>query len=318
VCETVRYYDHWVNGSDLRLVDLASGRLPREVPPACSHSCTSESTHVTLQLQPYENCVPPLPALDAHALAPIKHVLVHGSLATQDSCAFSDADIAVFVDDSRPYTQPQHDAAVRELRRLLHAVLAFDPLMHHGLMFASASALDCYDQRFLPVDTLARARVLHGARTLELHTVATPVEDFARTLGSCATSLRKQVIKRHFLRDDYRLKNFLSGALLMPARVLAASGTCVYKRESFALARSFFTGVQWEFIARCEALRATWRRPAAPFGHGLVPAASHPHLRQVIGQRLAPRFNVRRLSVAMIEGLIVSAHRFLDRVEAVI
>jgi hypothetical protein len=239
-------------------------------------------------------------------------------MATQDACAFSDVDIAVFVDDGSRYTQQQHDAAILELRRLLHSALAFDPLMHHGLMFAPATSLERYDQRFLPVGALARARVLHGPRTLEICPIAAPLHELAGMLRASATSLRAHVLRRDFIDDDYRLKNFLSGALLMPARVLAAHGTCVYKRDSFDLARSFFTAVQWEFVARCEALRALWKRPAAPLGHRFVPASVHPHLRQVIGERMAPRLNVRRLSQAMIEGLISSAHRFLDRVEAVV
>jgi Polymerase beta, Nucleotidyltransferase len=318
VCETVRYYDHWVNGNDLRLLDLAAGRTPTNPPPACHECDDRQFADITLELPAYGNCAPVLPVLDARALTPVKHVLVHGSVATQDACAFSDVDIAVFVDDLPSYTRDEHEAAVRELRRLLHAVLAYDPLMHHGLMFAPAASLQRYDQRFLPIDTLARARVLHGPHRLQLRAAPTPVEEFAQSARSAATSLRQKVDSRDFVRDDYRLKNFLSGALLMPARVLAARGTCVYKRESFELARSLFSSAQWEFIVRCEALRALWKRPAAPLPHRFVPGTTHPHLRQVIGQRLAPRLNVLRLSSAMVEGLVSGAHRFLDMVQAVV
>ncbi|HKU67691.1 MAG TPA: nucleotidyltransferase domain-containing protein [Candidatus Baltobacteraceae bacterium] len=319
MCETVHYYDRWVNGNDLRLLDLAAGRKPSGIPPAClGDAACGESRDVTLELPPYEDREPALPALDARALTPVKHVLVHGSVATQDACPFSDVDIAVFVDDLAAYTREEHEAAVCELRRLLHAALAFDPLMHHGLMFAPAASLRRYNQRFLPVDTLARARVLHGPRTLQLRAVPVPADDFAQSARSAAVSLRKQVVARSFLHDDYRLKSFLSGALLMPARVLAAHGTCVYKRESFDLARSLFEAAPWEFITRCEALRALWKRPAAPLPQRFVPGATHPHLRQVIAQRMGPRLNVLRLSSAMIDSLVSGAHRFLDVVQAVV
>lgn len=317
VCETVRYYDDWVNGNDLRLFELAAGRRPRTAPRQPARTDAAGAPRVRLELEPYNGSRPQLHSLDSRALAPIKHVLVHGSMATQDGCGFSDVDIAVFVDDGAHYTQRQHEAAIVELRRLLHSAFAFDPLMHHGLMFAPATSLEHYDQGFLPIGALARARVLHGPRTLEICSAATPLDELASRLRASAKSLRTHILRREFFEDDYRLKHVLSGALLMPARVLAAQGTCVYKRDSFDLARSLFNAMQWEFIARCEALRALWKRPPAPLPQRLVPSRVHPHLRQVIGERMAPRLNVRRLSHAMIEGLLSSAHRFLDRVEAV-
>jgi hypothetical protein len=183
-------------------------------------------------------------------------------------------------------------------------------------MFLPASALTKYDQRFLPIDALRYARVLHGSQTVEIGAAAAPPAAFAETLRRCALSLRKHLRERKFLHDDYRLKNFLSGALLMPARVLAARGIHVYKRESFDMARELFDRADWEFIARCEALRAYWKLPPEPIAHRLVPEQSHPRLRQVIGSSMSPSLNARRLSTPMLEGLLRSAERFLDRAEA--
>lgn len=294
---------------------MAAGAAPRVAPPACGRPGEQPSTTHKLSLDRYGALDPALGRVQPTRLWPIRHVLVHGSAATQDMCAFSDIDVAVFVDDSRPFSAAEHRVAVRELRRLLHTIFHHDALMHHGLMFAPATSLDAYDQRFLPLETLRNARVLHGPQTFEVRVIEPARDDAAQSLASCARSLRKHLHEAAFCANDYTFKNFLSGALLMPARVLAAHGTYVYKRESFALAKELFKPQAWDFIARCEGLRALWQRPPAPAAHRAVPRAAHPKLLQIFGARYAPRLNVRRVSRPMLEGLIQTAHLFLDRVE---
>lgn len=317
MCEAVRFYERWVNGSELRVVELASGRMPQSGPASTPPQPADEGAPVQLQLEPDEGSSAGLPSLDAAALAPISHVLLHGSMATRDACDFSDVDVAVIVDDANDYPLDAHRAAITELRRLLRAVFGRDALMHHGLMFFAGSGLQRYDEQFLPVATLRCARVLHGPRELRLRVVNAPEGSFNTTLRSSARSLRKHIQERDFLKDDYALKRMLSGSLLMPARALAADGRHVYKRDSFYMARDMFSTREWEFIARCEGLRALWARPAAPVLARGVPAKSHPRLRNLVDARMAPRLNVRRLSQRMIDGLTVSANAFLDRVEAI-
>lgn len=319
VCEVVTFYERWVNGGDLRVVELAAGRAPAAAPRPCSSAESERQAGVTsLTLAPYDGaCGAPLPKLDASSLAPVSHILVHGSMATSDACAFSDVDVAVVLDDEREYPAAAHRAAVLELRRLLHAIYRYDPLMHHGLMFVAASDFRRYDQRFLPVKTLECARVLHGPPQVRVRLAPPPDGHFTGALRASASSLRRRVERRDFLADDYALKSVLSGALLMPARVLSAKGEFVYKRDSFDLARSLFTRREWEFIARCEALRSLWKRPPAPFLQRHVPSRAHPRLAQVAGARFAPRLNVSRISESMAGGLAAGASAFLDRLERI-
>jgi predicted nucleotidyltransferase len=315
--QDVDFYDRWVNGAGLRLLQLAVGAVPENQKPKPSSPPVPASTReITLHLSQFDG-EPELPPLDREALLPVSHVLVHGSMATRDACAFSDVDIAVIVDDTQEFAPRQYRTAVVELRRLLHAALSYDPLMHHGLMFLPASALRCYDQRFLPIETLRCARVLHGPSTLQLSLVPAPDGSFAQTLRRCAAALRKHVRERSFLQNDYQLKNFLSGALLMPARILAARGIHVYKRDSFAIAQELFSRSEWEFVARCEGLRAFWKAQHEPLADRCLPKRCHPRLRLVIGSRMSSTMNARRLSTAMTDGLLKSAEQFLNRVEAV-
>jgi hypothetical protein len=313
--DVVDFYDRWVNGKGLRLTDLVTGRMPRVPPAIPSNHAASEALSTHLVLHRYESKPVALPSLDKCDLAPIQHVLVHGSMATNDATSFSDIDIAVVVDDISQYAVQQHRAAIKALRQLLRAMFHYDPLMHHGFMFFPASGLEKYDQRFLPIETLRCARVLYGSSELRLREKPAPYEFFTRSLRSSAGSLGRRIERQDFLVDDYQLKAVLSGILLMPARVLAVKGVHLYKRDSFEAARELFTAKQWEFIVRAEAHRALWLRPPLPLFNRYVYERGHPRLRQAIGERMAPRLNVRRFSKRMIEGLTESARDFLDAVQ---
>lgn len=315
--DAIRYYDLWVNGADLPLADLVAGKAPKQAPALQSVEPAGAPPDTLLHLSRYEGRNPELPELDPDAAAPIPHVLLHGSMATGDACGFSDVDIAVIVDDVHAHSVQQHRRAIYGLRKLLRAIFGFDALMHHGLMFFPLSGLDRYDERFLPVETLRRARVLHGPTTLRVRAIGGPMEDFRASLLAAAASLRKRFREMDFIADDYQLKSVLSGILLMPSRVLAARGVHVYKRDSFDLARDFFTPAQWDLIGRAEALRSTWVRPPAPALSRFLPASTHPHLRRIAGSHLSPKVNARRLSSRMIDSLRSSASAFLDRVEAI-
>lgn len=301
----------------MRAFDIASGKLPKQAPEPCSDAIGLPRQRFDLRLKLYEGRAPDLPKLDARSLEPVTGVLVHGSIATGDACAFSDVDVAVIVNDRDQFAENQHRAAISELRRLLHAILSYDALMHHGLMFFPASGLDCYDQGFLPIEALACARVLYGPRELTLHEAPEQAGGFREALLAAVASLRRHFAQMDFVRDDYRFKSLISGVLLMPARVLAARGTHVYKRDSFQLARGLFSAGEWDLVGRCEALRAMWIRPKATMLQRGVPGRSHPRARQALSSRFAPHLNVRRLSPRMIEGLSRSAGRFFDRVEAI-
>lgn len=313
--EVIVYYQRWVNGADVPLKSLLFARMPSEPPGGVLLPAPQPPPEIRLVLQAYEG-EPALPALDPRDLAPVAHVLVHGSAATRDGCAFSDVDIAVFLEDLRTFSLEQHHRAIRSLRTLLRAALEYDALMHHGLMFAPASALRAYDQRFLPVEALRCARTLHGPKEVSLRVSPAQEQLFKRALAASAASLRRHFANGDFLSNDFRFKQVLAGILLMPARVLAARGTHVYKRDSFDLAREWFTPLQWELIARSEALRATWLRPKRSCLARHIPQSAAPGLLASANASCAPRLNVTRLSQRTKAGLERSAATFLTRAEA--
>src|SRR5579884_1392067 len=86
VCGAVRYYERWVNGAELRVAQLAAGVAPRTVPERAAENSAHSGALLKLELPRHDDHRLSLARLDADALAPIKHVLLHGSMATDDAC----------------------------------------------------------------------------------------------------------------------------------------------------------------------------------------------------------------------------------------
>jgi len=178
---------------------------------------------------------------------------------------------------------------------LLRAVLSFDPLMHHGLMFIGRSKFGRYEETFLPVATLRLARVLYGSNVVELTFAGPDLARAKRRLRQAVAALRKQIQSGVYSRSDYHLKNFISGVLLLPALYLASRSVFVYKRDSFALAKSEFKSPQWALIERAEELRLSWRQSPGPRFISTLLRAFHPRAAMTLSARVPTRRNVRRL-----------------------
>ncbi|MGI8737884.1 MAG: hypothetical protein DLM53_00415 [Candidatus Eremiobacter antarcticus] len=276
----------------------------------------SDEPSLELALQPFDNeslVVSP----NADDVPAVARILVHGSQATADTCDFSDADILVVLDDHREFTREEHIRTVRELRKLLQRIYAFDPLMHHGLMWLPASALDDYDEAFLPVETLRLSKVLFGPLSLQLSSRSSDAAISGPRLRLAAESLQEQLIRRQHLRGDYHLKNFISGILLLPSLFLASKSIFVYKRESFDLARSYFSTEGWNFVARAEEVRRQWLRPLDPWWKGAVATLGHPRSRTLLSDVLPSRLNIMRpAQQAALRALEKHADAFFRELEA--
>ena len=290
------YYERLVNGRNLSTLSALSGAVPKGAPPAAPQR-EPQGELVTLAMESAAPAVT-LPELDASRLAPVLFVAVHGSQATWDACDFSDVDVLVAIDDRRTYSANQHESAVFELRRLLRAVYRHDPLMHHGLMFCAASDLDAWDQSLLPLQTLRLAHRLHGAAEISVHLTAPQAGAMRMRVRSTVNVLHARLRERAYERGDHAYKQFLSNVLLLPALVAAARGEFVYKRDSFALAQSWFAPDQWSGIARAEDLRLRWKRPIEPAVQRLLGEFAHPSLRVRWAASMQHRENAARLAAS--------------------
>jgi hypothetical protein len=287
------YYSKWVNGAGLPTIRAAYDAAPRRAP--LMHASPAPGPPLSgIPLGPPPAGMGPLPRLKRERLAPVRHVILHGSQATGDACAFSDVDIAVVLDDSRPFTLGEHRGAVRELKRVLRAIYRYDCLMHHGLMFVVQSDLQRYDQSFLPLETFRRACALHGPAMLSVRTVEPDGQKAKERLRRAVAVMREQAEAEFWQRNDFALKRFISNVLLIPALVAAARGRYVYKKDSFEVAREWFTALDWTGIARAEEFRALWARPPAPLLSRLASHGPHPCLQIRSVLRYPPRVNAER------------------------
>jgi hypothetical protein len=295
--DVLGFYDRWVNGRDMRSLAALRNSVPNGLPNPATGPAPVR-VYGEVQRMVLAKAAPgiDLPALSPERLRPIRSVILHGSQATSDTCAFSDVDIAVVLEDRIQFAAAAHRDAVTELKRLLRAIYAYDPLMHHGLMFLEAGALDAYDQSFLPLDTLRVARVLHGSSTLEIRQVPPDARGARLRASRAIATLRRMFESAQYEGNDYAFKRLLSNVLLFPALIAAARGDFVYKRESFGLVREWFSGADWAGIERSESLRSAWRRPATHLLQRCLSALrAHPCAQIRWSPTFAPRANVQRV-----------------------
>jgi hypothetical protein len=293
--DVLGYYERWVNGNGLRTASALWPRGRDILAPASAPQRRVSAEHATTVEFTQGPPLVDLPHLDAQALAPVGSIVVHGSQATGDACAFSDVDVLAIVEDVRPFSPAEHRRAARALQSLLRRLYRIDPLMHHGLMLLPASALDAYDESFLPLETLGLARVLHGPSRLEIRTVPPDVTRLRARVRGVLYVLRRLVDERAYERSDYALKRLISNVLLLPALIAEARGSFVYKRESFALARPLFREDGWSGIARSEELRRSWRAASARTLPETLEGRIHPCLLNRAAIRRQARENAARL-----------------------
>lgn len=314
--DAVRFYERWVNGRDLRTLPALFGAGPRSKPAsAVPQSEVADATSIELGTAGPAVTLPPL---RSENLAPISCVAVHGSQATRDACDFSDVDVLVVVEDRKTFTAEEHAAAVKELQGLLRAIYRYDPLMHHGLMFFPASGFDAYDQTFLPVETLRRACALHGPSRLAIRLIPEAKNSSSKRVLNALSVIRTRLAEHAAQRDDYSFKRMISNILLLPALLAAARGHQVYKRDSFPLARDWFSDDEWSGIRRTEEYRNLWKRTNEPILQRVLGETSHPSVRVRLSARLSSRANVSRLLEPSANAWLADLNRTFQRAEAIV
>ena len=254
--------------------------------------------------------------IDGSRLAPIYQILLHGSQATNDTCDFSDVDVLVILDDSRPFTASEHRTAISELRALLKSIFLYDCLMHHGLMFLRRSLLEDYEEAFLPVETLQNAMVLHGPLRVRLRRAVPHLSLIKKRLRASAKSLNNRLERNDHTRNDYSFKSLLSGLLLMPSLLLESVNVFCYKKESFSLGPRQFADINWSVITWAEELRLRWKRPPTPFLQNVVSKVAHPHTIIRLSRTYPPRMNVELFLGDQADAFKTGCQEFLHCVTA--
>lgn len=190
--------------------------------------------------------------LDHHTIVDL---LVFGSQAGGAPTGFSDLDAVLVIEDKAA----EDGAMLRTLRpRVLaaqRAVLAYQPMQHHGFEVATPKLLCNADAALeLPREALERSRSLRG----------NPIDAGFSECGPDAAP-RLQSISRWLCalpawpRHPWRLHGVVSMFELLPALFLQGTGVAVSKATSFEVASAYFQGDWWPYDV-LEQVRDVWPR----------------------------------------------------------
>lgn len=224
--------------------------------------------------------------LDDDAVADL---ILFGSQARGTTTGFSDVD-AVLVLRAGAVAAP---GVLERLRpRVLaaqRAVLAHQPMQHHGFEVALDADLarDASAALGMPREALAGARSLRGAGAA-MTFPDDPAGDAARArraLQQVAGTVRGV---RAWPSHPWRLHATTSMFELLPALYVQASGERCAKAESFALARERL-GEPWWPYEELEAIRAAWPRRRRPALEAASAAARNPWVAVDAWRRLPGR-----------------------------
>ncbi|MGB6484421.1 MAG: nucleotidyltransferase domain-containing protein [Candidatus Acidiferrales bacterium] len=252
-----KFYEAYVNGQGIRTSRYLAFPFGSGIAPENYLKTTAPNESSTeLVFERSSNA-----GLLNQELTTVYSLLLHGSQASNEVMPFSDIDVVAILDDSLLHTPLAIKKDVLALRRFCRWMFSQDPLMHHGLMFIALSEFSHYDESFLPIQTLVEAKSICGNCRIRIIKGNSADVNAAGKLRRSLYWLCQYDFNLHHFQQDYSLKEFISGILLLPAQYLASAGRFMTKRDSFKIAYTEFPKIDWSVIQRAEEIRAKWTAP---------------------------------------------------------
>lgn len=184
--------------------------------------------------------------------------LVHGSMSTLDYTAYSDVDTLVILAEDAFASEASLRRCREHFSRAAQDLFAFDPLQHHAFFFATEMDFHYYPESYLPLAVMKEATVVAGKTEAEVRVRTSELENLY-ALWSMGHGFRQAYLERRYPSDLFALKRYTSRLMLMPTLYLEAlHGVFPYKRESFELARPYFSDAAWSAMTFATALRQAW------------------------------------------------------------
>lgn len=179
-------------------------------------------------------------------------LLIQGSYADGFITNYSDVDLVIFYESISP--------SLLESKKLLEELLVeIDPIQHHGVFMISKTKLSGYWQMDLPIEVIQRSKCFgKEAKTLNFESILMDRLGPKSAIESTLVVIDNFLEKKFETIGIYAWKLFLSQIMLLPTLVLAAKGQYVYKRDSFALARDYYSAEAWYAMEKATAIRESW------------------------------------------------------------
>jgi hypothetical protein len=239
-------------------------------------------------------------------------LVLFGSQARGSTTGFSDVDAVLVINDAAA----EDPTALRSLRRHVlaaqRAVLAHQPMQHHGFELATPKLLRSANEALaMPAAALCETRSLMGRAVGATFAPDDPAESRARLLELVRSASGFSAWPRH----AWRLHGLVSMFELLPALYLQALGVSVTKSRSFAEARVHF-GDEWWPYDLLRRVREKWRRrPVHTLSVGSE-ALRNPWVAVTVWNRFpagSPKSDHEMLSVDCLEALRGLARDMGDR-----
>jgi len=183
-------------------------------------------------------------------------LILYGSQAHGRLTGFSDVDAILVLEDAAV----NDAAALRSLRPHVlaaqRAVLAYQPMQHHGFDVATTSLLCSTNEALaLPPPALSATSSLNGT-AIPAAFSAEPRETAVRRLASLAVTVQRPA---KWPSHPWRAHGLVAVFELLPVVYLQACGVSVSKASSFEQARELFHAEWWPYDALAE-VRSLWPR----------------------------------------------------------
>ena len=232
--------------------------------------------------------------------------ILQGSVADMGlSKGYSDLDTFLVLNEATV----THPSRLRRFARLcyrsLGALYRFDPLQHHGHIVATSIDMGYCPEYWLPLPALSDSKLIHRSSDLRAE-VRGCLPEARAVFEQSVDGLQRRAGAERSLADPYAFKCLLSGLMLLPARYLQARGVFCTKKDSFALARSYLSGVDWAVLDEATTCRRNWPDTRNRWADSLTSVASHfsPHVvkriqRAALGS--APQEHIKQYAAGMNE-----------------
>jgi hypothetical protein len=228
-------------------------------------------------------------------------LIVYGSIARGSTTGYSDVDAILVIQDECALDRSR----LRELRgRVLaaeRAVIAYQPLQHHGLQVATPGLLTRASAALgIPSQTLSSA-VSRFGRSVRASFEPPPVSADERFRAFAAALRKTQEWPRHI----WHLHRAISMFELAPALYVQGRGLRCQKHESFELARADFPDAWAPFDVLGE-VRDDWPRDSQPMLQRAATVLRNPWTAAAAWRRIpapAPKRVTQAVNADLLSGL---------------
>ena len=197
---------------------------------------------------------------------------LHGSLATGEEIKYSDFDALIILKDSVFEDKKSLSTAALKLNRLIKIMHEFDPLQHHGWFVLTESMLKNYPVAYFPIELFK-----HSVSLLPLNGLSFDVScdqnktDFEAPFLQLSNELLKKLQHKYRPQNSFALKSFLSEFMLLPSFYLQSKNKeAVYKKNSFELAKKYFSDEEWNIMNQVSEIRKDWNYEISFFQRKLL------------------------------------------------